>query len=167
MVLPIILLWLSTLPSQTFTYTGVNMQSSESYPMMISTMDKISSYLGILGWDWMKMLHQHSCYAERIHFRTSHSVPACLCPAALPSDDQARQGIDLWWKWITLYHNFVSVLYYYRVRHISDGVNPGKYNYTYSPCRPVVCNSTTGDTAAVSELILFAMHKRMWTAKKV
>ena len=38
----------------------------------------------------------------------------------------------------------------YSVMNIPDGVYPEKYNYTYSPCRPVVCNSTTGETAAVS-----------------
>ena len=38
----------------------------------------------------------------------------------------------------------------YSVMNIPDGVYPEKYNYTYSPCRPIVCNSTTGETAAVS-----------------
>ena len=38
------------------------------------------------------------------------------------------------------------------VRGVPDGVYPEKYNYTYSPCRPVVCNNTLETTAAVSEI---------------
>ena len=40
------------------------------------------------------------------------------------------------------------------VRGVPDGVYPEKYNYTYSPCRPVVCNNTLETTAAVSEIVL-------------
>ena len=39
------------------------------------------------------------------------------------------------------------------VHGLPDGVNPEKYNYTYSPCRPLVCNKTEETTAAVSEML--------------
>jgi len=49
----------------------------------------------------------------------------------------------------------INHLFDYPVRNIPDGVNPEKYNYTYSPCRPVLCNSTTGDTAAVCQYLVY------------
>ena len=122
----------------------------------------MTSFSGLQGWN---QLSPSSTNISLYACLRSEPYTQCSC-IPLPSCFAKwlwiiQEGIDLQWKWITLYHNFGSVFYYYSVRNIPDGVNPEKYNYTYSPCLPVVCNSTTGHKAAVSEIMLFfVMHKK-------
>ena len=49
----------------------------------------------------------------------------------------------------------INHLFDYPVSGVPDGVYPEKYNYTYSPCRPLVCNTTEETTAAVCQYLLY------------
>ena len=56
--------------------------------------------------------------------------------------------------YMRMFYTKTMIFHCCSVRGVPDGVYPEKYNYTYSPCRPVVCNNTLETTAAVSEIVL-------------